>query len=142
MTRLSRAATSLLQVRRELFWFGIVGIVAMAVHFLVVVQLCVPFGLPPLWANVIGFLSAFPVSYWGHKKLTFQSNIASHWRAFPRFFGVACSSFAANEFLYFLLIRYSPLDYRTALLIVLVVIAAATYLLSRLWAFSADTLTP
>ncbi len=120
---------------RQLFWFGVVGVSAMAVHFAAVAGLLVPLGQSPLVANVGGFLIAFQVSYWGHRRLTFQADVA-HRQAMPRFFAIACLSFAVNEAMYFVLLRYTPLDYRVALLIVLVLVAALTFVLSKLWAFS------
>ncbi|OCX15302.1 GtrA family protein [Ectopseudomonas hydrolytica] len=120
---------------RELFWFGVVGGSAMFVHFSLVSWLLVPAGLSPLVANILGFLLAFKLSYWGHRLKTFNAHHVPHVKALPRFFLVASLSFALNETLYFLLLRYSQLDYREALLLVLFVVAAVTFLLGRFWAF-------
>lgn len=120
---------------RELFWFGVVGVSAMLVHFGVVAWLLVPLGMAPLQANVLGFLIAFQVSYWGHRQQTFQARHIPHRQALPRFFGVACLSFVVNEAMYGLLLRFTPLNYRAALLLVLIVVAALTFALSKLWAF-------
>lgn len=97
--------------------------------------LLVPLGLPPLAANVFAFLVAFQVSYWGHRQWTFTARDLRHRKTLPRFILVSASSFALNEALYFLLLRYTALDYRTALFIVLAVVSILTYLLSRQWAF-------
>jgi len=121
---------------RELFWFAAVGFSAMAVHFAVVALWLVPAGLPPLLANVAGFLVAFQVSYWGHRGLTFQATDVAHRQGMPRFFAVACLAFAVNETMYFLLLRYTALDYRLALLFVLILVAGLTFVLSKLWAFA------
>ncbi len=123
---------------RELFWFGAVGFSAMAVHYAVVTVWLVPYGLPPLLANVAGFLIAFQVSYWGHRGLTFQASEVAHARGLPRFFAVAALAFGVNEAMYFLLLRYTSLDYRMALLLVLILVAALTFVLSKLWAFGKD----
>lgn len=118
----------------QLLRFGVVGVGAMLVHWLVVAAL-VPLGLVPLLANVVAFAVAFQVSYWGHRHWTFGAHGVGHRQTLPRFAMVACSSFVANEFMYFLLLRYTSLDYRTALTIVLATVAIATFLLSRQWAF-------
>lgn len=123
-------------MKRELFWFGVVGLSALAVHFCLVSLLLVPLGMAALHANIVGFLLAFQVSYWGHRSLTFQVRHLPHLQAMPRFFAVACLSFAVNETLYFLLLRYTLLDYRLALLIVLFAVALLTFVLGKLWAFS------
>lgn len=120
---------------RELFWFGVVGVSALLVHFGVVSWLLVPAGLSPLIANVLSFLLAFTVSYWGHRLKTFDAGHVPHRTALPRFFFVASLGFALNEALYFLLLRYTQLDYRSALLLVLAAVAGLTFLLGRCWAF-------
>ncbi|MBX9915218.1 MAG: GtrA family protein [Pseudomonadaceae bacterium] len=122
-------------MKRELLWFGVVGISALLVHFLLVLLL-VPLGLPPLLANVLAYLLAFQVSYWGHRLKTFDAAHLPHSQTLPRFFAVASLSFLLNEGLYYLLLRFTPLDYRLALLIVLFCVALVTFVLSRLWAFS------
>lgn len=118
----------------RLFRFGLVGCSAFLVHWLVVV-LIVPLGLEPLLANIVGYLTAFQVSYWGHRCCTFQAQALSHRQTLPRFLAVSVSSFAGNEFMYFLLLRYTQLDYRVSLVLVLAVVASATFLLSHNWAF-------
>ena len=123
---------------RQLFWFGVVGVSAMLVHFLTVTVL-VPLGVAPLLANVPAFLIAFQVSYWGHRRLTFRVAGVAHRRALPRFFAVACLGFGVNEALYFVLLRFAAVDYRIGLAVVLVVAAALTFALSKWWAFAAAT---
>ncbi len=73
-------------MKRELIWFGIVGVTAMLVHLGSVSLLLVPMGLPPLIANVLGFLLAFQVSHAGHHKLTFGAAGAPVARSRLRFF--------------------------------------------------------
>jgi putative flippase GtrA len=126
-------------VTRELWWFGVVGISALLVHFLLVSVILVPAGLAPLIANILGFLLAFQVSYWGHRRLTFQAGHIAHRQALPRFFAVSCLSFCVNEALYFSLLHYTSLDYRAALLLVLFTVAALTFVLGKLWAFAGAT---
>jgi putative flippase GtrA len=123
---------------KQLFWFGVVGVAAMLVHLGSVALILVPLGLAPLVANVLAFLIAFQISHAGHRRLTFQSSSsapASQSRL--RFFAVALASFALNELMYWVLLRYTNLDYRLALAIVLVLVSAVTFFLARNWAFSA-----
>lgn len=115
----------------QLARFGVVGIAAMCVHWLVV-RLLVPAGIAPLIANVIGFGVAFNVSYFGHRNWTFASNRA-HRTTLWRFLTVALISFALNEVMYSMLLQF--MDYDLALAIVLVAVSALTFILSKLWAF-------
>lgn len=54
---------------------------------------------------------------------------------FKRFAGVAILGFVSNEVMYALLLKFTHMDYRAALFIVLIAVAGMTYLLSRFWAF-------
>lgn len=117
----------------ELVRFGVVGIAAMATHW-GVVALLVPLGMQPLLANVIGFCIAFNVSFFGHHHWTFAS-ADNQKNTFKRFAGVAILGFITNEAMYALLLKFTQLDYRVALFIVLIAVAGMTYLLSRFWAF-------
>ncbi|OBU85123.1 GtrA family protein [Chromobacterium subtsugae] len=126
---------------RQLFWFGVVGVSAMLLHFMLVALVMVPLGLPPLAANVLAFLAAFQLSYWGHRHFTFEARHVPHRQALPRFFGVSCLSFCVNEAMYFLLLRFTALDYRLSLCIVLFSVAVLTFVLGKLWAFAASPQT-
>ncbi len=121
---------------RELFWFGVVGVTAMLVHLGSVALVLVPLGMDPLVANLIAFLIAFQVSHAGHRHLTFRQQQAPASRSRLRFFGVALMSFIINELMYWLLLRYTLLDYRVALALVLVAVAALTFVVARHWAFA------
>jgi len=124
-------------MKRQLFWFGVVGVSAMLVHLATVALVLVPLGVPPLLANCAGF----QVSHAGHRRFTFQdgsesASLSSASTSRLRFFGVALASFGINELLYALLLRYTTLDYRLALALVLVLVAALTFVLARNWAFA------
>ena len=123
---------------KQLFWFGVVGVTAMLVHLGTVSLLFVPWGIHPLAANVLGFLIAFQVSHAGHRAFTFTTSTASVSHTRLRFFAVAVGSFLVNEALYAALLHFTTLDYRVALAIVLVVVAALTFFLARNWAFAAQ----
>ncbi|NOS96611.1 MAG: GtrA family protein [Methylotenera sp.] len=120
---------------QSLSWFTIIGIIAAAVHYVIAVGLEWSHLLPPTQANIIGFLSAFPVSYFGHSKLSFSNQNATHKQAFPRFLAVAVAGFVANQSLVIVALRFTQLPFWLVLGFIMVVIAASTYLLSRYWAF-------
>ena len=116
-------------------WFILVGCVAAAVHLGVVVVLVSGLQLPPLGANVVGWLVAFCFSFSGHSLLTFRALHAPLRRAAARFFAVSLAGFAANEMAYALLLHWTGLRYDLLLALVLVAVAVMTYLLSLRWAF-------
>ena len=115
--------------------FIAIGCSAAAVHFAVVYALVETHWLPPLWANVIGWLVAFGVSFSGHLLWTFAHHAARWHQALPRFFAISAVGFAVNEATYYLALRYLPWRYDILLAIVLVLVAVGTYVVSKLWAF-------
>jgi putative flippase GtrA len=117
---------------RDIIRFAAVGFLAMVIHLLTVAML-VPLGLEVLVANCAGFLLAFQVSYVGHSSWTFRGHRQSG--SYFRLFVVSASGFAANEICYACLLELHFLHYLAALSIVLIGIAAATYLLSKFWVF-------
>lgn len=117
--------------------FVSVGVSAAGVHALMVWMLVGFLTLPPLLANVGGFLTAFWVSFFGHRYLSFDHGRPGHWwQALRRFALVATLAFIANEILYAALLSWTNLSYLVALVVVLGSVAVGTYILSRLWAFA------
>lgn len=129
------------QLRRlpQLIQFALVGGAAAATHLAVVWLVVAATGMAPLAANVVAFLVAFVVSYNGHALLTFSASQVHGWSAVARFFAVACLSFVVNELLYAAALRWLPWHYVLSLALVLVVVAAGTFVLSKFWAFKART---
>lgn len=126
-----------LQAWPQWLLFALVGGAAALTHLLVVAALVRLGGLHPLLANVLGFLLAFGVSYQGHARLTFAASGARGWATAGRFFLVASLAFVVNEALYALALAWLPLDYFWSLVLVLLVVAAGTFVLSKTWAFRA-----
>lgn len=120
---------------RQVLWFIVVGCCAAATHWLVTVGVVGLAGTPPLLANVCGWLVAFTVSFSGHYFLTFRHQKAPLATAAWRFFLVSAAGFAINELAYAALLAVSTWRYDVLLAIVLVGVAGATFVASRLWAF-------
>jgi putative flippase GtrA len=121
--------------QRSISWFTLVGIAAAGVHYLVAIV--AEYFYPAACANVLGFLCAFPVSYIGHRKLSFAQQKSAHRQAFPRFFAIACTGFAINQSLVLSGLHFTHLPFWLVLGLVMVIVAVSTYLLSRYWAFKA-----
>ncbi len=122
---------------RQIAIFIAVGSAAALTHLAVVALVVELLGLQPLAANVIGFGVAFFVSFTGHARWTFPLSPTRYAAARMRFFAVASTGFVLNqaayaESLYLLGHRY----YLPILAVVLIGVAVATFLLSKLWAFA------
>ncbi len=116
--------------------FLVVGGAAAAVHYGISVAAYEALTLTPWLANVLGFCTAFPVSYAGHRNWSFAATRATHLRAAPRFFAISLGAFGANQFLLELGLRWVGGPFWIVLAVVLAVVAASTYFLARFWAFS------
>ena len=114
------------------FRFGCVGAAASLAHLGVVAAL-VPLGLPPAGANVLAFLAAFQVSYYGHRGWTFRHPGGA--ATYARMFVVALGTFSFNEAAYLWMLHHVALDYRISLALVLGAQAILTFVLARTWVF-------
>ncbi len=119
---------------REAFRFGLVGLVATAVHIGVGLIL-LRTGLHPLLANTLGFVTALSVSLAGHHWFTFES-VAPFVRTAPRYAAVALLGFGFNTLVLASLVRVLPPRYEAAALVVAVLLTPlATFLAARLFAY-------
>ncbi len=119
----------------QLFRFGVVGSVAAAVNFLVVVLLVEALHWHPLWANVLAFACAYQVSFSGHHFWTFANQPRRGRFPWVKFLLVAGLSFLLNEGLFFVFLHWVGLYYIWALLCVLIVVPPLTFVCSKFWAF-------
>jgi putative flippase GtrA len=126
---------------RSALLFVLTGGLTTLLHLGVAIAMVERFGLDPLAANLVGWLASFPLSLLGHLRLTFRAADAPLWRSARRFFLVSAAGFTVNEVSYFVLLRLSGLGYALALAVVLACVAAASYQLSRRWAFLGKTST-
>lgn len=119
----------------QLACFIAVGCAAAATHWLVVVLAVSIGGMPPLLANIVGWLIAFGVSFAGHFNLTFKHQSAPLGQAARRFFAVSAVGFGVNELSYAWLLHATELPYDVLLALILIAIAGMTFILGRFWAF-------
>jgi putative flippase GtrA len=125
------------KLSHQLGWFVLVGVTAAIVHWLVVVALVSRADWAPLVANVVGWLVAFGVSFTGHYQLTFRAQQTALSTSLPRFFLLSAVGFLINETSYAILLQYTDLPYELLLGLILIGVAVLTFILSRIWAFTA-----
>jgi putative flippase GtrA len=125
------------RIWRELltvFRFGIVGVIATAVHIFVVWILLNHTDLATLIANALAFLAAFGISFSGHYFWTFQ-NPGDPGRAIRRFLLISTGGFATNTLFLAAMLRIGWLSPFVSAVVSVAVIPLATFLASRLWGF-------
>lgn len=120
---------------RQVATFGVVGIAATGVHYATALG-CAQF-IPLAYANPIGFLAAFGVSYFGHLKLTFRvaAEESNHKTRAIKFFAVALSGFLMGQTILLVLSATGLLQEWQTLAIAVAAVPATTFVISRLWVF-------
>ena len=113
-----------------------VGGLATVTHYLVAVSIVYLMVLNPEVANIIGFLVAFSVSFFGHWLWTFREQQARFNRALPAFAVVAVSMFLLNAMFFHLLLRFTAIRFELCLLFAQSIVLVLTFLVSKYWAFS------
>lgn len=125
---------SRLALSKQLLRFGSVGVTVMMVHWLTVLLL-VSCGQHPLMANCFAFILAFQLSYWGHRRWTFEGTNISHKKALFRFLITALWGFILNQALFSIFLKYTSMPYQLALLAVLALVSGSTFIIAKFWAF-------
>jgi putative flippase GtrA len=126
--------TTSLKLKHRLIYYAAIGCTAALVHLSIVYLLVTYAHIPALVANIFAFFTAFNVSFFGHKYLTFSQLHDKKILSLPHFFMVAVSAGTINEGLYFLVLRITHLNYMLALLLVLTFVSIYSFILSRYWA--------
>ncbi len=117
--------------------FIAVGTGAAFTHLSVVAATVELMALRPLAANAIGFGVAFFVSFTGHSRWTFPIGRERLAAARMRFLAVALTGFAVNQTAYAQALQLTGQDYYLPVLAAVILgVAVATFLLSKLWAFA------
>lgn len=117
--------------------FIAVGTAAAFTHLAVARTAVEMLALHPLAANVPGFCMGFLVSFSGHSRWTFPTAREHISAARMRFFVVAFTGFIINQAAYAWALRIFGRDYYFPILVAVILgVAAASFILSKLWAFA------
>ncbi|MDE2421207.1 MAG: GtrA family protein [Gammaproteobacteria bacterium] len=125
---------SLIQTIGQLMRFGIIGVLAALTHYAIAITLTHR-GMLPAWANLIAFVTAFWVSYFGHRYFSFDAGDVSHQQTLPRFILVAVLGFILNESLLLLMLHFTSITIALGLPFIIILTAIFTFILSRQFAF-------
>ena len=120
-------------VFKQLSRFGVVGILATAVHASVGLGLHEGNGMLPFWANLIAFCCALGVSFFGQTRLTFPDSSADG-GAFARVAVVAVSGLGLNQLIVWVMTSLFAYPYWQALVVILFTVPGVTFLLLKFWA--------
>lgn len=120
---------------RQFMSFLIVGSIAAAVHFSLLIGLKEIGGLAPLPSTLLGFIGGMGVSYTLNKRHTFFQSTRGHDEAFWRFFTVSSVGFGLTFILGLLLMNYLRLPYLFAQVMMTGSVLMWNFLANRFWTF-------
>lgn len=131
LIRLKQTAQRLHPLLGQLLRFGLVGGLATLVHLGVAwLSLLTWPAANPFVINLIAFLVAFQVSFWGHARFTFRQQ-GSAWR----FMGVTLGGFTLNNALLWLFLTLGIQSPFLAICLAVFFVPLFVFTASRLWVF-------
>jgi putative flippase GtrA len=114
--------------------FAIVGGLATATQYAVLVGMVRILGANPVFASSCGYVISALLNYYLNYRLTFRS-VQSHGRALPRFAAVAAVGLLINATVVWVLSEHSPLPYLAAQVVATVIVLAWNFSANRRWTF-------
>jgi len=126
---------SLTETLGQLMRFGVIGGLAAVTHYCIAIYLTDQ-QVAAAWANLVAFIIAFWVSYFGHRYFSFDAGDLSHQQTLPRFILVAVFGFILNESLLLLMLHFTKISIALGLPFIIVITAIFTFILSRQFAFN------
>ncbi len=118
---------------REIICFGLVGVAATLTHYLVALAGHEGLGISLYIANLIGYLTAMSVSYFGHGYFTFRVAFSRH--NLQRFVVASVTTFLFSEALLFVLENGTAFSHRITLSLVVISVPVVSFLLNKLWVY-------
>ncbi len=116
-------------------FYALVGVLATAVHYLVLVTLVELAGLAAGIAAATGAVAGALAAYFGNRRFTFASR-AAHGRALPRFLAVAALGVATSAGIVFAGTEWLGLHYLLPQVVATMIVFFAGYTLNRRWSFA------
>jgi len=127
-----------MQTLKQVAKFGTVGLFATATHAGVYAICAGPFGIDPLLANLVAFVTAFAVSFAGHLQWTFkQVRYASSAKAskLVKFLVIALLGLVLNSIFTWIIVDRWRLHYLWAVTPMLSITPLVTFVMAKRWAF-------
>jgi putative flippase GtrA len=117
---------------KSLFRFGVVGIANNVTIYLLFLLLLKGFGVSPLVAMTVSFVTGVLTSYLLNRSWTFEH--AGSRAAFQRYVALYVAAYVVNWMLLSAALHYG-LSAALSQLAIIAIIASSTYVLQRIWVF-------
>lgn len=118
----------------QLARFAVVGVIATLTHVAVALLATYQFALPPLQANLAGFIVAVGVSFQGHLRVTFRVRNPQRYHLY-RFMVLSVTSLAISSLITAIGTRNGG-DMWLAMVLVALIVPLSSFFVARLWAFA------
>ena len=118
----------------QLARFAAVGVVATLTHVAVALLATYQFALPPLQANLAGFIVAVGVSFQGHLRVTFRVKNPQRYHLY-RFIVLSVTSLAISSLITAIGTRNGG-DMWLVMVFVALIVPLSSFFVARLWAFA------
>lgn len=119
---------------KQIATFGTAGVIATLVHVVVGLTLNRALGFSPLWANLIAFPAATCVTLFTNSRFTFQGHGGGK-TSFAKGLATVLLGLGLNQLIVMIVTGYAGLPYEAALVAVIAIVPAVTFLLFKFWAF-------
>jgi putative flippase GtrA len=119
---------------REINAFVLVGVLATACYAAVTFATIQFGGLGPMSAGLIGYLASVGISYFGNSFLTFRRP-PLHGPQFVRFATISLAGLAINQGITFVTVHAWGWPKLLAIIPVVLIVPASTFVMSKFWAF-------
>jgi putative flippase GtrA len=126
-------------VAREVPVFAVVGVVATACHVTVALVTQRLLGLGPMAASLAGYAASVGVSYLGNSRFTFRRP-ALHGPQAAKFVTISLGGLAVNQAIVFVCTHLLGWPLKQALIPVVLIVPASTFVMSKFWAFRTPSL--
>lgn len=118
---------------RELLAFGSVGIIATCVHYGIALLAIEGLQLGVLQANFVAYCCAVGVSFVGHSRVTFRTQMTR--ARFIKFVVVSVSALLLSQILLYALTQAAWFHHRINFLVIVAFIPVYSYLLNKFWVY-------
>lgn len=126
-----KAGNSFIEVTR----FGIVGLAATAMHYLVLTVLVELVRIPPTPANGLAFLCALGITYLGQSLRVFRKRSQHGVSQVLRFIVSLAVGLLSNMAIMAISVHAFKLDYQTGFLLALIFVPMLSFMINRSWVF-------
>jgi putative flippase GtrA len=130
-----QALKKIIYEKREIIKFSIVGALCLTFNISILWILTDKFAVEEMIATIIGFFFSNLLGFFLNKYFTFKATNTNIWKEIYKYYAVMTSSFIANLFLMFILVKLLNIWIVYASLMIGIIFYIYNYLMHKNWSF-------